>query len=154
MKLQEFIKLKGHLKIDLYNTVTGEHEITEVKNMVVTTAKNSIADRLKGTDTNNMGSITYCALGTGSTAPAADDTTLETEIERKLISVRSVSNNVATFETYFTTSEGNGTLWEAGLFGDDASDTVDSGTLYCRTAINRVKTSNDTLTLTWTVTVG
>lgn len=142
----------GTVKFDLYNTITKKHDIWYQKNLFVTAGKNSIASALVGT--TNKGVITYCATGTGATAPAAGNTTLVTELFRKLISVRSVSANVATFQTFFTTEESNGSLTEFGLFGDLASATADSGTLYCRTLASRVKTSADTLTLSWAVTVG
>lgn len=142
-----------HLRFE--NVKTGEVFEQLVKNVFVTTGKNSLADALRGTTDSNKGIITYCALGTSSLpAPVAADTQLVTEIFRKLISVRSVSGNVATFQTFFTTSEGNGTLREAGLFGDDASGTANSGTMFCRTSINRTKSSSDTLTLSWAVTIG
>lgn len=140
--------------IELFNVKTGKYDFELVKNMFVTSGKNALASRLAGTTANNKGQITFCGLGTGTTAPALSDTTLQTEIDRKQISVRSFNGNVATFQTFFTTSEAIGTLREAGLFGDDATDTANSGTLFCRTAINRTKTSNDTLTLTWAVTIG
>ena len=151
----KIIQLKGELVMDFYNVHTKKHRIYRYKNMVVTTAKTSIAQRLAGDST--AGEITYCALGTGVTAPALGNTTLQTEIFRKLISVRSASAAVATFQTFYTTSEGNGTLREAGLFGNalgvTASGTTDSGQLFCRTAISRTKTSSDTLTLSWAVTL-
>lgn len=144
----------GKVKLDFYNVITKKHDIIYVDNVFTTAGKNSIASRLRGVTTNNQGIITYCALGTGSTAPTASDTAMESELGRKAISVRSSSANVATFQTYFTTSEVVGTLREAGLFGDDASSTTSTGTLFCHTAINRTKSANDTLTLTWTVTIG
>src|SRR3990167_10760703 len=153
-KSEEIVPV-GKVLIEIRDAKTGKLKFEQlVNNMFVTAGKNSMADALRGTIANTKGIITYCALGTGSTAPALADTTLQTELVRKLVSVRSVSGNVATFQTFFTTSEGNGTLREAGLFGDDASSTVDSGTLFARVAINRTKTSNDTLTLTWTITIG
>lgn len=133
---------------------TGRIRQSITDNMVVTAGKNALADRLIGTTSNNRGIITYCALGTGITAPVAGNTAMEIELFRKLISVRSVSGNVATFQTFYTATEVEGTLTEAGLFGDDASGTAGSGTLFCRTLINRVKTTSDTLTLVWTVTIG
>jgi len=155
MNLHEEIKnIKGKVTLDFHNVLTDTHEIIEVDNVFTTAGKNSIASRLKGTTTNNEGIITYCALGTGSTAPTAADTDMETEIERKVISVRSVSGNVATFQTYFTTGEAIGTLREAGLFGNAATGVADSGTMFCHTAVNRTKTANDTLTLTWQVSIG
>ena len=156
MKLQDQIAVPtGKILIELRDAKTGRLKFQDlVKNMFVTAGKNSLADGLRGTTESTKGIITYCALGTGTTAPALTDTDLQTELVRKLISVRSVSGNVATFQTFFTTSEGNGTLREAGLFGDDATATANSGTLFCRAAINRTKTSSDTLTLSWAVTIG
>lgn len=124
-------------------------------NLAVNTGLYSIAARLSGVDTpaNKKGTITYCALGTDGTAEAANQTTLIAELFRKQVSVRSVTNNVARFRTFFSTDEANDTLLEAGLFGDSASATADSGTLFCRLVINRVKTSAETLTLDWEVSV-
>ncbi len=153
--INEEIKIKGELTLNFRNVKTGKVRKYVYKNMVVTYGKNAIAQRLSG---QSVGEITYCAVGTGTTAPALADTALQTELFRKAISVRSYSGNVSTFDTYFTTSEANGTLREAGLFGTGVgrtpSATPGSGQLFCRVAINRTKTSNDTLTLTWTVTVG
>lgn len=151
----ELIIPTGSLQLILRNAATGRiKSVDTVPNMVVTAGKSAIADALQGTTENNKGIITYCAVGTGSTAPVEADTTLETELFRKLISVRSVTANAALFETFYTTSEANGTLAEAGLFGDDASASADSGTLFARVLISRTKSANDTLTLRWTLTIG
>lgn len=145
----------GMIRIVIRDAKTGKIKTDDlVKNMFVTAGKVSLAEGLIGTTSNNKGIITYCALGTGTTAPALGDTGLETELARKQISVRTSSANVATFQTFFTTSEGNGTLREAALFGDDASTTPGSGTCFCRASINRTKSSADTLTLSWAVTIG
>lgn len=130
-------------------------DIFRAHNLAVDVGLASIASRLAGTDTpaNKKGTITYCAVGTGVVAPDHADTTLGDEIFRKQVSVRSYTDNVARFRTFFNTSEANDTLKECGLFGDSASVTPDSGTLFCRLAINKVKTSSETLTLDWEVTV-
>lgn len=141
----------GEVVLLLENVVTKKRDIQYVKNLVTTAGKSSIADRLRGA---TKGEITYCALGTNATAPALADVALGTELFRKQISVRSVSGNVATFQTFYTTAEANGTLKEAGLFGDDATGVANSGTLFCHTAIDRVKSTNDTLTILWALTVG
>lgn len=155
MKIKDKVKVTGKLEMVFTNVKTNEVRKFSYSNMVVTFGKNGIAQGLAG---QSAGEITWCALGTGSTAPALADTAMQTELVRKLISVRSYSGNVATFDTYFTTTEGNGTLREAGLFGlgvgREATSTPGSGQLYCRVAINRTKTSNDTLSLSWTVTIG
>lgn len=145
----------GKVLITIRDAKTGKIKSEDLNNnMFVTAGKVSMASALIGTTSNDQGIITYCALGTGSTAPDLADTTLETEIVRKLVSVRSSASNVATFQTFFTTAEGNGSLREAGLFGDLATGTANSGTLFCRVAINRTKSSADTLTLSWAVTIG
>lgn len=146
---------KGSCSIVIRDAKTGKIKHEErINNTFVTVGKNSIAAGLMGTTDNNQGIITYCALGTSVVSATLADTTLTTEIYRKLISVRSVSGNVATFQTFFTTAEANGTLREAGLFGDTATATTDSGTLFSKLAMNRVKTSGDTLTLSWDITIG
>ena len=151
----EIIVPRGQIVIDLFDGRTGLlKERQYYKNLVTTAGKESIADGLRGTTANNKGIITYCALGTGIVAPTEGDVDLGTEIFRKQISVREVANNIATFRTFFTTSEGNGALREAGLFGDDADATTGSGTLFCRALINRTKTSSDTLSFAWTVAIG
>jgi hypothetical protein len=152
MKLNIPIKITGRGYLELRNVKTGKVIREYFKNMFVTAGKNSIADALRGTD--NKGIVTYCAVGTDATAPALGNTQLGSELARKLISVKEVDGNTAVFSTYFTTSEAIGALKEAGLFGDAASATPDTGTLFCHAAINKTKTSSDTLTIVWYVSIG
>lgn len=149
-------KVVGICTITIRDAKTGRIKSKDIiKNTFCDAGRNSIADHLRGTTSNNKGIITYCAVGTDSTAPTAADTGLGTELFRKLVSVRSWNSaKIATFQTFFTTSEANGTLRECGLFGDDASSTPGSGTLFSKLAINRTKSSSDTLTLNWDITIG
>jgi hypothetical protein len=143
---------EGFIRLVLKDAITGRIKSDEIfKNMFVTAGKVALARSFYD---NAYGNITYAALGTSAVAPALTDTQLAVEIFRKSISVRSSASNVFTAQVFFTTSEANGTLREAGLFGDLASGTVNSGTLFAHAAINRVKSALDTLTLSWTVTVG
>ena len=152
MKSQDTLTIKGHVKFKFRNVLTGKVEIIEVDNLVTTAGKVAIIQNLRGV--SSRGQINYCAVGTDATAPDVADTVLGTELARKLISVRSNTSNVATFQTFFNTSEANGTLAEAGLFGDAATTSADTGTLFCHTAISKTKTSAETLTITWTTTIG
>lgn len=155
MDLEDKIKMKGELTIEIRDAKTGKLKSRDhYKNLIVTTGKNSIAKALAGIVTNKAGQITYFAVGTDNTAPVIGDTTLGTEIFRKQISIRSSNGKVASFQTFFNQNEGNGTLKEAGLFGEDASATTDSGQLFAHTLINRTKSASDTLTATWAVTIG
>ncbi len=151
LPVSDIVVPKGFVRLDWHNVVTDERKTEFIRNMVVNTGKYAMAAAFFDA---TRGNITHCAVGTGLTAPDAGDIKLQTELARKLISVRSSALKVFTAQTFFNTSEAVGTLKEAGLFGDGATLTPDSGVLFCRLAINRVKSSNDTLTLSWDVTVG
>jgi hypothetical protein len=146
------VNVVGTLRDARTGKITGQFK---GKNLAVNVGLYSIAARLAGTDipANTKGAITYCAVGTDNTPAAAGQIKLVTEIFRKLVSVRSSTLAVARFRTFFNTDEANDTLLELGLFGDDAAITADSGTLFCRIVINKTKTSAETLTLDWEVTV-
>lgn len=137
------------------NVKTGKVRKYVTSNMIVTAGKNMIADALIGQSSKD---IRYCEVGTDGTAPALGDTALGSGLERKEISTREIStaaNNTARFTTFYNTSEANGTLLEAGLFGGPAAtSTIGTGTLFARTAISRTKTSADTLTLQWDIVIG
>ena len=158
IELPDKVPVAGYLNIYLNDAKTGKlKSVDNIKNLITYNGKCAIADRLRGATTNDRGTITYCAVGTDSTAPSSSNTQLGAEIERKLIAVREISesaSNAAVFTTFYTTSEANGTLREVALFGDDASETANSGTMYTHAAINRVKTSADTLTIEYTVLIG
>jgi hypothetical protein len=72
----------------------------------------------------NLGDV-YGALGTSSTAPAAGDTHLTTEIGRALLSNGGVAGPVLTLDFFFPVTVGNGTITEVGAF---AQGTASSGT--------------------------
>jgi len=75
--------------------------------------------------------ITYCEIGTGSTAPAAGDTTLTTYHGRKAITSASRSNYVATISTFFTAAESTAVIAEAGEWGGgDAAAGQATGLLF------------------------
>jgi hypothetical protein len=144
------MKLASNVTMFFENTQTGGSEVITLHNIACTTGKNSLANRLIGA---TKGEITYFAVGTGTGVPAAGDTTLGTEVYRKQISVRSVSGAIATFRIFFNTSEANAALKEIGLFGDAATSTADTGTLFARAAVDKTKTSSETLTIDWDVEI-
>lgn len=147
-----YSNLVGSVKLIFKNVNTGMEEVYHILNVVVHAGKTSIARRL-GNAEAGYGKITYCATGTGVGSPVASDVAMFTELFRKAISVVTLNSNVVTFTTYFATSESNGTLKEVGLFGDGATAVAGSGTMYAHTNITRTKTSSDTLTIEWSLTV-
>lgn len=135
---------------DIAGNVTYEHR---AHNLAVTAGLVSIAERLAGVDVpaNTKGTITYLAVGTGTNAAAAGDTTLQTEVFRKLVSARTYTGAVAKYRIFINTTEANVTIKEIGLFGDAATGTADTGTLYARLIVDKEKTSAETLTVDWEV---
>lgn len=81
-------------------------------------------------DTGVLAGLTYFAIGTGDTAPNAADTILTTEVKRMLISSRSRSGPVISLTTFMVAANCSYAIEEVGIFGNDASATPDSGTLF------------------------
>jgi len=129
----------------------GLKQEEEVKNLVVTVGKNFIASSMAKTTTNSPAAMTHMEVGTGTTAAAAGDTTLETAVASSRVTLTSTTvttNNVAYVAT-FPAGTGTGALTEAGIFNASSS-----GTLLCRTVFSVInKGAADTLGITWTVTV-
>ena len=144
--IQDSIKLTGELRITVTNPKGNvKHEVV-VPNLVVTAGKNLIASRLKDTTDAAM---SHMAIGTGTTAAAAGDTTLGTEAGRVALTSTTVTNNAVAYVATFGAGTGTGAITEAGLFNASSS-----GTMLCRTVFSVInKGAADTLGITWTVTV-
>ena len=147
----EELNIKSNVRVTFYNEKTRKKRVVLKHNVTTDAGMGSIAERLSGSE--STGVVTYMALGTGTAVPNASDTVMDTELVRKQISVRSSASKTASYRTFFSTSEAVGTLKELGLFGDDASGTAGSGTLYARVAIDETKTDQETLTIDWSLSV-
>ena len=139
--INDQLQLKGHLQIHL-----NDELVRDVDNLVVTTGKNLVASRLVGTTPAVM---SHMAIGSGSTAAAANNTALGTELGRVSLTSGSASSAVVTYVATFAAGTGTGAVTEAGLLNASSG-----GTLLCRTVFSVVnKGANDSMTVTWTVTV-
>lgn len=146
MQAQEALEMVGRLKIEVFGEDGTLKQVADVPNLVVTAGKGLIASRLVGTAS---GVISHMAVGTNSTAAAAGDTTLGTEVARVAITSGTASGAVATYVASFPAGTGTGALVEAGLLNASSS-----GTLLCRTVFSVInKGAADSMTITWTVTV-
>lgn len=144
--LQDTIKMTGDLKIVLTDENGQIKHEQEIKNLVVTTGKNFIASRMKDATATAM---SHMAIGSGTTAAAAGDTTLGTELGRVSLTSTTVTTNNVAYVATFPAGTGTGAVTEAGLFNASSS-----GTLLCRTVFSVInKGAADTLGITWTVTV-
>ena len=141
--INDHIKLTGALTISLNGEV-----VRDINNLVVTVGKALVASRLSS---NSASVIGYMAVGTGTTAAAAGDTTLVTELDRNALAVSggSVSGAAITYTATWNAADGTGALTEAGLFNASSG-----GTLFARTVFAVVnKGADDTVTISWTVTI-
>jgi len=140
--INENFKVTGAVKI----TKNGE-VVREIPNTIVTAGKNELASLITGNGTV----FGYMAVGTGTTAVVAGDTTLETELDRNAMTVSggTATNNTIEFETVWNSGDGTGAITEAGIFNASSS-----GDMLARTTFSAVnKSSSDILTITWTVTI-
>ena len=138
--IKDGLKMSGHVKIALNDEV-----VKEIPNLVVTDGKKWVADRMN--DANTV--MSHMAVGTGTTAAAAGDTTLDTEEDRNALTSTTVTDNEVAYVAEWAAGDGTGALTEAGLF--DASS---GGDCLARTVFSVVnKGASDSLTITWTITV-
>ena len=105
------------------------------------------------TNAGSLSGVQYFAVGTGVGTPAASDTQLVSEFFRKAPTSTSISGGGALISTFFGTSDGNATYTEAGLFGDGATGTVNSGQLFNHAPYVYAKTVSVTLTNQVTITL-
>lgn len=145
--MKDNISMKGKLKIVLRDKDGKIKEQREVKNLVVDTGKDYIASRIEGTSSAVM---SHMALGTGTTAAAQGDTALETELDRNALDSTTVSNNDVTYVATYAAGDATGAITEAGILNNSTG-----GDLLCRTVFPVVnKGASDSLSISWTVTVG
>lgn len=144
--IQDSIKMTGELRITVTNPEGNITQETVVPNLVVTSGKDFIAERMKDATTTAM---SHMAIGTGSTAAAAGNTALGTEAGRVSLTSTTVTANAVAYVATFGAGTGTGAITEAGLFNASSG-----GDMLCRTVFSVInKGAADTLGITWTVTV-
>lgn len=147
--ISDGIPIRGHVHVQLFDEYGLLKEEREISNLVVTAGKNHIADQLSSAP--GQAAMSHMAVGTGTTAAAAGDTALGTEVDRNALTSRTDATNVVTYVGNWAAGDAtNSALAEAGIL-----NAASGGTLLARavfTAIN--KGASDTLQITWTVTIG
>lgn len=143
--IQETVKATGALQIKLYGPDGQLKQEQNVKNLVVTTGKGYIASRMVSTPT----AMSHMAIGTGTVDPVVGDTALGTQAARVALTSSAAVGAVVTYVASFGAGTGTGAITEAGIFNASTA-----GTMLCRTEFAVVnKGADDSLTITWTVTV-
>lgn len=139
--LNDGLKLTGKLKIALNGEI-----VQEIDNLVVTDGKEYVASRMKDATATAM---SHMAIGSGSTAAAAGNSALGSQLGRVALTSTNVSGAVVTYVATFAAGTGTGAVTEAGILNDSSA-----GDLLCRTVFSVVnKGASDSMTITWTVTV-
>jgi hypothetical protein len=89
------------------------------------------------------------ALGTSTTAAAAGQTALVSELDRNTLTSTTVSTNTVAYACTWAAGDGTGAITEAGIF-----DAASSGDMLARTVFSVVnKGASDSITITWTITI-
>lgn len=149
--INESLKLRGDLQINVIGKDGKVKESRHEKNLVVNTGLGFIASRMEGTSAAVM---SHMAVGSGTTAAAAGDTDLETILgAREAIDSTTANgasgNGTVVYVSSFEASESTGAVTEAGIF-----NALTGGDMLCRTVFPVVnKGADDTLSITWTITL-
>lgn len=139
--LNDDLKLTGKLTIAINDEI-----VQEVPNLVVTAGKGYVASRMKDTSATAM---SHMAIGSGTTAAAASQAALVSELARTGLTSTTVSGADIVYVDTFAAGTGTGAVTEAAILNASSG-----GTMLCRTVFSVVnKGASDAMTITWTVTV-
>ena len=146
----ENLKLTGRLNIELRGPDGALKDQREVDNLVVNSGLAYIASRMVGTA---KGVMSHMGLGSGTTAAAAGQTDLVSLLGSReaLDSTTLVGDNLnqVQYVCGFEAGDATGAITEAGIF-----NAASAGDMLCRTTFAVVnKDVNDTMTVTWTITL-
>ena len=138
--INDNLTLTGALTISLNDVV-----VQETNNLVVTAGKSWVADRMNNANTV----MTHMALGTSTTAAAAGQTALVSELDRNALTSTTVSTNTIAYACTWAAGDGTGAITEAAVL-----DAASGGDMLARTVFSVVnKGASDSITITWTITI-
>ena len=155
-KTSEKALLKGHIKIELFDENGKLKEIIEKDNTFMATGDAHVADQLDVSPSEAV--MGYMSVGTGGTAFTTSSTTLNSELDRNALDgsypeqQAAGADNDVVYKASWAAGDGTGALTEAGIFNSSVSD---AGSMLAASTFSVInKGASDTLTITWTVTVG
>lgn len=150
--IKENTSLKGHYKFTLEDIHTGERQLFEYDNIVTAACWTMVANNFGDATPDNTMLFNKAVLGSGTSTPTTADTQLQTETYRNNLASKSNVANVAFVTAFFNATETSGTYREAGIVVDGTAS-ANTGVLVSRVAINITKTTSQTLTLDYSLTV-
>lgn len=111
--------IKGAVTILLRDVETGDVDIWHGANAITNVGLELFHQCLQGIA--GASPIAYLAIGSGTGAFPGGATAMYDEHCRKAITTMSIATNVATYRTYFTTSQASGLIREIGLMNAAAT---------------------------------
>lgn len=152
MEQVEKLTRKGRVKIELFGSDGLLKERRQFDNVITEVGDAHVADQLSSSPGESA--MSHMAIGTGSTAAATGDTTLDSEIDRNALTSRTqgagAADNDVIYVGDWAAGDGTGAITEAGILNSSSG-----GTLLCRQVFSVInKGASDTLKITWTVSIG
>ena len=143
--MNETITIKGTITLDLFGPDGKLKDSRRVENIITNTGRAHIIDRLQAAA---VAVADYIAIGTGSTAAAAANTTLETEVARAQGTLSQSDAYTDRCVYTFAAGTGTGTIAECGRLNASSA-----GTLMGRQVFTGIaKGSSDSLAVTYDFT--
>lgn len=144
---REGLTIKGEFEAILFDKHGNVKARRQKKNLIVTAGLNAVRQSIMKS-ASRPAVFDYCAIGSGTTNPAAGDTALETELARVQGTYSEPGSAQGKISTTFGAGVGTGAVTEYGLLNAAAA-----GTLYNRvedTVVN--KGASDSLIVNFTFT--
>jgi len=141
------IKMTGDLVVRKFDEQLNLVEQIEVNNLVVTTGKEYIAQRIASNVTDTM---SHMAIGSNNTTASLGNTQLIAQLGITPLDRVDVLGTVVTYSATFAPGVGTGNIVEAGIFNSDTA-----GIMLCRTTFPVIiKDPSTTISITWNISVG
>lgn len=146
--IQEAMKLHGAVTLMLQKP-DGEVQTTHKENIIVNVGFDFISDAI-GKATSRPGVMGFIAVGTGTTAAAASQSALVTELKRNAATfAHTVGTKTFTFTAQYAAGDATGAITEAGVF-----NAASAGIMLDRVVFPVVnKGADDSLTAVFTFTM-
>ena len=142
------MNIKGAITL-LLAKASGEVEVVHKENIIVNGGFDFVADAI-GNASSRPGVMGWIALGTGTTAAAATQIALVTEIKRNAATyAHTTGTKVFTFTSSYPAGDATGAITEAGVF-----NAASAGSMFDRVVFPVVnKGADDSLTAVFTFTM-
>lgn len=148
--INENVRAKGVVSLVLTDE-TGQVKDTQTHNMIMQVGLAYITSRMKDATATAM---SHMAVGTGTTAAANSQTALVTESARVALTsttqvTTTTTNDAIQYVATFNPGTATAAITEAAIL-----NAASAGTMLARTVFSVInKGANDTLTITWKITL-